>query len=492
MRAVQWRHLVARPNMLIYMTDHQRADTVLPGHPAITPNVERLASHGLTFTEAYCPSPHCSPSRAAFHSGLYPSRSGVWNNVCNDQALTRGLADGVRLWSEDLRGAGYQLVFAGKWHVSAEESPKDRGWDERTACGVGKQEHGTGWDDYQKLSRRSRAVSREPGMIRREGYADYETYRTLDGRGKSHDREFVDTGLEALSGLAGCAEPWVLFVGVNGPHDPYFVPAEYVNRYDPADVPLPVSYQDDLKDKPRVYQRMREQLWDQLRPEEIRDAIRHYWAYCTELDAWFGELVSALDRTGAADNTLVLYCSDHGDYCGEHGLFAKGIPCFRGAYNVPTVLRWPAGIASPGRQIDEFVSLCDFGPTFLEVAEVPIERDVTGRSLVPFLRGQAVADWRQEMWSQCNGVELYFTQRSITTKRWKYVFNGFDFDELYDLRNDPHEMRNLARKQGYEDVKRELAQRLWQFACREEDESPSQYITVGLAEYGPGEAFRTG
>ena len=115
------------PNILIFMTDHQRGDTVLPGHPAIVPNVTNLARGGITFSETFCPAPHCCPARATFHSGLYPTRSGVWNNVCNDQRLSAGLKPGLTLWSEDLKEAGYRLVWSGKWHVSIEESPKDRG-----------------------------------------------------------------------------------------------------------------------------------------------------------------------------------------------------------------------------------------------------------------------------------------------------------------------------------------------------------------------------
>ena len=115
---------------------------------------------------------------------------------------------------------------------------------------------------------------------------------------------------------------------------------------------------------------MRETRFGQLSEREVRDGIRHFWAYCTYLDDLFGQLLAALDATGQRDNTLVLYTSDHGDYCGEHGLFAKGIPCFQGAYRVPAVIRWPAGIVNPGRRVDAFVSLADFGPTFLEVAGV--------------------------------------------------------------------------------------------------------------------------
>ncbi len=221
----------------------------------------------------------------------------------------------------------------------------------------------------------------------------------------------------------------------------------------------------------------------------MREAIRHFWAYCTYLDDLFGQLLAALDATGQRENTLVLYTSDHGDYCGEHGLFAKGIPCFQGAYRVPAVIRWPAGVVAPGRRDDAFVSLADFGPTFQDVAGVA-SGTATGASLLPFLRGESPASWRDEIHTQCNGVELYYTQRSVMTRDFKYVFNGFDRDELYDLRTDPHEMRNLAADPAYESVKREMCGRMWRFAYQEDDTAINPYITVGLAPYGPAEAFR--
>ena len=97
-----------------------------------------------------------------------------------------------------------------------------------------------------------------------------------------------------------------------------------------------------------------------LPQREVREGIRHFWAYCSYLDALFGGLLEALERTDQQEDTLVLYCSDHGDYCGEHGLFCKGIPCFQGAYRVPAVVRWPAFVRNPGRRVGEFVSLADF------------------------------------------------------------------------------------------------------------------------------------
>ena len=118
------------------------------------------------------------------------------------------------------------------------------------------------------------------------------------------------------------------------------------------------------------------------------------------------------------------------------------------------------------------------------------DRHFTGASLLPFLRDETPSGWRDEIHTQCNGVELYYTQRSVMTKEFKYVFNGFDWDELYDLRTDPHEMHNLAGDPAYEGVKRELCRRMWRFAHREDDTAINPYVTVGLAPYGPAEAFR--
>jgi choline-sulfatase len=142
--------------------------------------------------------------------------------------------------------------------------------------------------------------------------------------------------------------------------------------------------------------------------------------------------------------------------------------------------------------VDEFVSLADFAPTFIDVAGGSLDRHFAGASLLPFLRDETPASWREAIHTQCNGVELYYTQRSVMTKEFKYVFNGFDQDELYDLRHDPHGLRNVADDPHYLDVKREMCGRLWRFAYEEDDTAINPYITVGLAPFGPAEAFRGG
>ena len=226
----------------------------------------------------------------------------------------------------------------------------------------------------------------------------------------------------------------------------------------------------------------------------MRESIAHYWAYCSFTDALFGELMAALQATGQADNTLVLFLSDHGEYAGAHGLYCKGVPAFREAYEVPCIARWPHGITAPGREENAFVTLADFAPTFLDLAGVEPQHTLTGRSLVPFLRNEpAPPDWPDAAYTQFNGVELYYTQRAVTTRDWKYVYNGFDFDELYDRRADPHEMVNLSDRPEHEVIKRTLVQKMWRFAAEQQDDLLfNGYATVALAPFGPADAFRNG
>ena len=482
-----------RPNILIFMSDQERADVLNPDHTCITPNATRLAEEGVRFTEAYCPSPHCCPSRATFFTGMYPSKHGVFNNVSNPAALNTGLAEGIVTFGEPLRDAGYRLAFSGKWHVTAEENPSDRGWEELyVTAGVGSFMQQT-LEFYKKLSVNDQP--RQHGQVKRPGWGDFQlfdSYGSKSNKGYEDNRDYqvVKSACDALPDLADGDQPWVLYVGVSGPHDPFIVPTKYLDLYDLDDIALPDNYHDSMVDKPAVYRRMRQQYWDQLSETEIRDAVRHYWAYCTMIDDMFGEVLDILDATGQADNTLVLRVSDHGEYCGNHGIFMKGVPSFKEAYHIPAIIRYPEMIQESNRQVDQFVSLADFAPTFYDLAGVSAPDHISGRSLLPFLHGENPEDWRDAHYTQLNGVELYYSQRSVQSKQYKYVYNGFDLDELYDIQNDPQELINLAADPNFDAVKRELVRKMWQFAEQEQDERIfNGYGTVALAPWGPGDAL---
>lgn len=483
-----------QPNILIIMTDQERGDVVHPDHPCITPNATRLASAGIRFTEAFCPSPHCCPSRATFMTGLYPSRHGVYNNVCNPTAIHRTVFDGVTMFSEHLRDAGYTLAYAGKWHVSNTENPAERGWQELEVRGRPGSNMHVGIGEW-KTKHFNEAAERQHGQILRPGWGAiqlFDSYETeTEQPYESHDDfTVVKSALDALPGLAAQGQPWCLYVGMNGPHDDFVVPQHYVDLYDLDDVALPLNYADTLSDKPVVYQRMRAMYWSQFSEEEARDCLRHYWAYCTMEDDLLGLLLDKLEEVGQVENTLVLFVSDHGEYCGSHGLYCKGVPSFREAYHVPAIVCFPNGIVNPGREENAFVSLADFAPTFIELAGGSVPDGLSGRSLKPFFADAAPNDWRDAVFAQCNGVELYYSQRTVMTRDHKYVYNGFDNDELYDLKNDPHEMINLAPNPAYDEVKHDLVRRMWRFAAQQNDELiMNPYHTVALAPWGPADAF---
>ena len=508
-----------RPNILIFMTDQQRGDSIM--NPLIrTPHMDRFRSEGITFTETFCPSPHCCPSRASFFTGLYPTRHGVWDNVDVANATSRTTKEEVGFFSDILKKEGYEMDFSGKWHVSSHFGPADIGW--KTGEVKGNQakfksldtpltvedmeiEKHRNWQKFsQKTGDRSNDLS-SPGDIVRPGYPLYTHYGINENPFRDIDVTDEAVNIILSRKKSESDNPWIQYVGLLGPHDPYKVPREYLDKIDPEAIELPVSFGDEMKDKPGFYRRIKD-IYSRLPEEQHKEALHHYYAFCSFLDDQFGKVLNALEQSGQAQNTLVLFVSDHGDYAAEHGLWTKGLASFRGAYHVPAVMRWPAGIKNPEREIDELVSLVDFAPTFLEAAECS-ERNphgniaaeeggieqipFCGQSLIPFLNDESVS-WRQELFTQSNGNELYGIQRIVFDRNYKFVFNGFDYDELYDLKNDPGEINNLISEGihvEYESIVKEYYKKMWQFARENGDQYNNPYINTAYPSFGPGIIF---
>jgi arylsulfatase A-like enzyme len=479
-----------RPNILMVISDHEQARVSLPGSPCRMPNALRLAEEGLRFEQAYTVAAHCCPARASLMTGLFPSRHGVFNNVMNPTALHRGLNPGCRTWSEVLRDQGYRLSFTGKWHVSSVEGPQDRGWTPFGRVTATEWSPRRTWEQPPPTREHRGAGLAHAVWAPRNGWPDVLLAGTRQGRTEetAEYRETMDT-IDELRRLAQNREPWCLYVGWGGPHDPYVIPEPWASMYEPASVELPPSYGDDLLDRPAIYRRQK-QLWDQLSPDEVRRAIACYWGYCSMLDDLFGMILEALEETGRAGDTLVVRTSDHGDLVGAHGLFLKGIPAFEEAYNVPLILRWPAGIRRPGRAVRSVVQLMDVGPTLLEAAGAPAMEPCDAQTLTPILRDEEPDGERDELYCQMNSVELFYTQRIMRVGRYKYVFNGFDFDELYDLDADPFERANRISDASLAGIRQELLARLWEWARRTDDFIDNAYPTVGLIPIGPHPELR--
>ncbi|WP_186446186.1 sulfatase-like hydrolase/transferase [Paenibacillus cremeus] len=482
-----------RPNVLIFMTDQQQEAVTRETHPCRTPHLDRFAREGVRFTHTYTTMAHCCPSRASFFTGLYPSQHGIHNNVCTATAIQKGLNPGVETFGEKLKDAGYSMHFSGKWHISAEENPCDRGWEELKVTAGKDVFMGAKIDSWrQTVPQVKHPSERKPGELLRPGWDEYVLYGTTDqSYEEMGDYRVVTKAKERLAELKHAEQPWCMYVGVLGPHDPFLIPEKYAAMYDPDEVELPPNYGDSLESKPRVYQRMR-RVWSQLSEREVRESIAHYWGYCTMVDDLFGDVLEALKQTGQADDTLVLFLSDHGESGGAHGLFLKGISPYEETYRIPCIARWPQGIVNPGRSVDALVSIMDWAPTFMDVAEAgELNAGGAGASLLPWLRDEPVAPgaWRDAVFNQCNGVEVYFTQRMVRTDRYKFVYNPVDLDELYDLQEDPYELNNVADDPVMLPVKTMLYQRMWQEAARSGDRIFNQYPSIAAADIGPALAI---
>lgn len=492
-----------RPNILIFMTDQQRACSVLPDDPykAITPVLDQFREEATTFRRAYGPAPHCCPARASFMTGLMPTQHGVWHNVCVANAITRGLKETVRPWSVDLKASGYDLYYSGKWHVSNFQQPRDYGWEHvfpESMC------HGEGLTlDEQEVEARERELrnlrkyagvhcegSRVAGEVRREGQTPYihyggqtndflaQYFRDGEEDDPFSDKTVVNAALEKMDAF-DAEKPWCMYIGTLGPHDPYIAPKRFLDLYQDIEFPLPDTFDDPMTDKPALYRRTRDKF-QCLEKSEHREAVKHYLAFCSYEDWLFGCLIEKLKERGDYENTLILYVSDHGDYLGDHGLWCKGLPSFLSCYHVPAILKMPG--QTDGEERNDQVSLCDFGPTFLDASGVDSSTTFAGKSLLS-------QNDRDALFFQTNGNETYGIQRSVMTDKWRFVYNGFDYDELYDLENDPGQMKNLATDPGYEEVKKELYTRIWKFGMAHDEQLVNDYIMTALADYGPGLAL---
>jgi arylsulfatase A-like enzyme len=488
----------ARPNILILQAEHHDAYSVgiEPGAVVRTPNMNRIAAQGVAFVQNRTTTGICAPSRGSLMSGLYAHAHGIWNNTHSPAAIHRDPFPHVRLWSQNLRDAGYRLFYMGKWHVSYNRPPSEFGWDEIEPAplgGRGRRDEGAreaagdgaGTEAGGEDGARRGVVG--GGVYQRPGWPPHLMYGTLTGPEEAlRDSRLTQSCIDTIERAAAGSEPWCVYVGYAAVGGSYVAHDRYLRQYDVASIPKPAGHDDDLRDKPNIYRRLHQQNWGHLTPEEVAQAIRHRYGLISYLDGQVGRVLDALERTGQAENTIVIYTGDHGDYAGAHGLFHLGVPAFDQTYRVPLLVRWPAGIRQPGRRIDAFTRLLDLGPTLLELAGAPPLESVHGRSLAPFLRGDPEpADWPQEFYGEFLGHENLYTQRQIRTREYKYVWNAFDFDELYDLRADPQETRNLNEDPAYEPVRRDLVGRLWRWALETDDVIMSQYPMNALLPYGP-------
>ena len=467
------------PNLVFLISDQQQAGTVQPGSICRTPNLDSLAAAGVRFERCYSANVVCSPSRASILTGLLPHSHGVVDCTHTAAPPRADLREGLSFWTRWLKEAGYHQGYFGKWHVERTNLLENFGFD---TCEVrGEPENQRRYLEHrQRLGLKDRPELADSHYARHKGYMDLLLYGVTDEPVEATMEHYLfSRGIDFLKEAASRPHrPWALYVSVPGPHDPYVAPGAFYERYDPASIPRPASFSDDLADRPGIYRRT-QSVWRDMDWQSFARATACYYAVCTMIDDQVGRLLTALAETGEEEDTVIVYLSDHGDYMGAHRLLLKGIPPFEEVYRVPLIMKGPG--LPQGRTNADVVSTMDLAPTLVELLlgkDFPCQ----GRSLVPRLNGQA--GWEQEAFAECHGVRFNYTQRILWRDRCKYVFNGFDEDELYDLESDPHELRNLARDPSSGPLAEEMATRMWEIATGTGDFNLYQ-SHYGMYRYAP-------
>lgn len=407
-----------------------------------TPHLDELASQSVVFDDAYAPSNQCSPSRGSMLTGLYAFAHGMGNNADMYHALTPELPHPEQLLTHQLRDGGYRLGYVGKWHVGKDSGPADHGFEGMNLPGYGDPKRDPDYRDYLG----ERRLSYGPVLDPVYGNGD----ATLLGgvwngpTASTPEHYLTDRTCALIDEFAAADQPFLVTCQYWAPHPPYLPSPEYAGMHDRSAIEPWPNAEDDLAGKPAGLRRFREDFYRTLPSswDGWRELVGLAYDYTALLDAEIGRLLAHLRYRGLHDDTIVVFTSDHGDMNGSHGLFDKGF-MYQEAHRVPLLVRWP-GRWQPGRR-SELVSNMDVLPTVLDAAglEVPIRH---GRSLTPLLGGESPVDWRSEFLLESHGMRQLASQRAlVTAEGMKYVFNPNDYDELYDLRSDPGEMRNLLR-----------------------------------------------
>ncbi|MEM7775313.1 MAG: sulfatase-like hydrolase/transferase [Pseudomonadota bacterium] len=437
-----------RPNILMVVTDQQRRDTVGAYGSTIcrTPHVDSLARDGIRFDAAFTPTGLCSPVRCSLLTGVYPHEHRVLTNVGLHPVRAELSPEEDRL-SQGLKATGYRLGYVGKWHVSRREPP---------AFGY---EHYTSLGDFESW----RNAARQP---LHEAFSDYTVQRAeTDPAPPEFSRPWFLAGraIETIDALSDGDEPFFVRLDFHGPHFPNVVPEPYASMYDPAAIPPWPNHADTLDGKPAV-QRIKQKHWrtENLPWSEWARLISMYFGEITLIDAAVGRVLGHLASNGLADDTLVIFTSDHGDTIGAHGICNKDYTMYEEIYLVPLILRWPGVIAS-GSSTNAYVHhFIDIFATLLTVAGAAVPEPCHGRSLLPILEGRGTPeDWPQSAFCEFHGSHMgLYSMRLLTTDDYAYIYHTNDIDELYDRRADPWQMSNLvddpARADALADLKREM------------------------------------
>lgn len=413
-------------NILMIHSDQHRFDCLgINGHPLVqTPNLDALAGRGVNFTNAFCPIPLCTPTRGCLLTGVWPMTHQALANGGTE--ASRPMRDDLVTWSELLQQAGYALDYVGKWHVSSRKTKAQLGWD-RFLC-----------DSQYHRWRQDQNLPPQPDSNRWLGQTDL---HITPEQSSLHWQ--ADHVINMLRERARQGQPFMLRWDPPEPHLPNRVCEPYASLYEPSRIDPWPSWGDTFEGKPYIQaQQLRTWGLDQWTWNDWQPLVARYLGEITMMDEQIGRVLAELDHLGLADDTLVIYSSDHGDMCGAHGMLDKHFILYDDVVRVPLILRWPG--TTPGVCQEMVCSALDLACTILDAAGVPRPASFAGTSLKPDPQG-IVRTGRQDIFAVYFGNQFgLYSQRMVRNRRWKYVYNATAEDELYDLETDPAELTNLA------------------------------------------------
>ncbi|MFZ1814151.1 MAG: choline-sulfatase [Rhizobiaceae bacterium] len=455
--------MTGKPNILIIMVD-QLNGTLFPDGPAPwlhAPNLKRLAARSVRFANCYTSSPLCAPARASFMSGQMPRRTRVYDNAAE-------FASDIPTYAHHLRRAGYYTCLSGKMHFVGPDQM--HGFEERLTTDIYPADFG--WTpDYRKPGERIEWWYHNMGSVTGAGVA--EITNQLE-----YDDEVAFNATAKIYDLArgNDERPWCLTASFTHPHDPYVARKKYWEIYSDCDHLLPnvpaMAMDEQDAHSQRIF-KANDWLNYTITDEDIRRSRRAYFANISYLDDKIGEILEALESTRQADNTIVLFCSDHGDMLGERGLWFK--MCFyEGSSRVPLMISAP-GIAQ--RMTGEPVSNVDILPTLCDLAGIDMSEIAPwtdGRSLRTVATGGARgAPVMIEYAAEASHAPL------VSLREGRFKFNHCELDppQLFDLEADPHELRNLAAEAAHSETVARFMEQVrarWDMAAYDSEVRASQ------------------
>jgi arylsulfatase A-like enzyme len=437
----------APPNILFLQTDQHRRDVLgCYGNPIVrTPNIDSLAARGIRFNNAFTVTGVCTPTRGAMLSGCYPHKTGMIHNPENPPAYGERLCEystAITPFSEMLLDAGYELHHIGKWHIGSWFGckPSDYGFSGIFYPGYGyprEHEHYLGYLARNGVNGFHLETSRFG-----EEASPYFSEHDVPAEASVPGYLAAQT-IDALTKLARKGGPFFLSCNFWGPHIPVNIPGEYLYMYDPDEMALPPSFRNITDHRPEIVLLTHKYFGGRTLTDEMaRRIMAAYYGYTTLIDEQIGRILQALNELGLQENTLIVFCSDHGSTLGGHGLQDKGNNMYDDVYRIPMIICGPP-VQGKSADVDSIVSHIDLAPTFIEAAGRQVPEHYDGCSLLPYLKGDLDYTIRREMVMEGFGHHVPFLQRAIHDLRFKYIYNAVSTDEFYDVQNDPYETLNL-------------------------------------------------